>query len=241
MNKEDIKVLDDILDLARNTVMVKFLKTEDDINFQNFDNPKVRFCQALNLAQTGKDILLGKENISCPAAAAAFGFKKLPPILSSGNMLYNMGLFKDPQTGRKMMEQVPRLELGRFHKVALTSNLDAGDPHVIIIETHPENIMWMLLASIYKSGERLSLSTGVFQAACVDSAVIPFKTGRVNACWGCYGCRDATDIGKNEGLIGIPAGSFSQMVKNLSALETKPIKNARKKMAFSAIGKLLGK
>ncbi|MDZ7837087.1 MAG: hypothetical protein U5N58_03565 [Actinomycetota bacterium] len=71
------------------------------------------------------------------------------------------------------------------------------------------------------------------------TAVIPFKSGKVNACWGCYGCRDATDIGREEGLIGIPAGVFSQIVKNLVALETKPIKNARKKMAFSTIKKHL--
>ncbi len=235
-----IKVLSDILSLDKKPVGIKFLKAENVSNFQNFDRPKVRFCQAINLVQKGKNILLDKKNISCPAAAAAFGFKELPPILSSGKMLYNMGLFSDPKVGKKMMEQVPRLELGRYRAVALTSSVESSfSPQVIIIETQPEKIMWLLLASIYKSGERLNLSTGVFQATCVDTAVIPFKIGKLNACWGCYGCRDATDIREDEGVIGIPDNDLAQIVENLKKLVAKPMVNARKKMAYSSIKKYL--
>ncbi|MDZ7837088.1 MAG: DUF169 domain-containing protein [Actinomycetota bacterium] len=115
MNKtgEEIEKLTQILSLSKPPVGIRFLSSEEYTNFDlNYKKElKARFCQGLNMAQTGKDILLDENNISCPAAAAAFGFKQLPPILSSGNMLYNMGLFSDPQTGKKMMEQIPRLEL----------------------------------------------------------------------------------------------------------------------------------
>ena len=37
-----------------------------------------RYCQALMKARHGANVLLGAENLSCPAAASVFGFRPLP-------------------------------------------------------------------------------------------------------------------------------------------------------------------
>jgi uncharacterized protein (DUF169 family) len=59
--------------------------------FNNSNIPKniarlsgFRYCQALMKARHGEHVLLDAEGISCPAAAAAFGFKALPEGLRKG-------------------------------------------------------------------------------------------------------------------------------------------------------------
>ena len=46
--------------------------------------------------------------------------------------------------------------------------------------------------------------SAVYQACCVDATTIPYLTKNVNVSLGCYSCRDATDIGDDECLAGIP-------------------------------------
>ena len=55
--------------------------------------------------------------------------------------------------------------------------------------------MWLLLAEVnLRGGERLTGSTAVLQATCVDATIIPYLEQRLNFTMGCYGCREATDI-----------------------------------------------
>jgi uncharacterized protein (DUF169 family) len=199
--------LKEILELEREPVGVKFLKEKEKQNLKdNYDDvTKTRYCQALMRAGKGEKIMVTSENISCPASAAAFGLKPLPEMLSSGQMLYNMGLFATPEAGRKAMEGMTRLNLGDYHAVILSPLGDMEvEPDVVVIESKPEHLMWVSLASIYETGERLQFNSAIFQATCVDSTVIPFVTGNLNSSLGCYGCRDATNIRDEENLIGIP-------------------------------------
>jgi len=94
--------------------------------------------------------------------------------------------------------------------------------------------MWLSLASIYETGERLEFNSAIFQATCVDSTVVPFKSGKLNSTLGCYGCREATDVSEDENLLGIPYGELKKTTDNLEKLSEKPMKRARAKEAFSA-------
>lgn len=234
---EDINnVLISILGLERKPVGVKFLKEKDDDDFKNtYDKTtKMRYCQALMRAGQGEKIIITQDNIACPASAAAFGLKPLPEILSSGQMLYNMGLFATLEAGAKAMEGMTRLDQGAYNGLVLSPLAEMEiEPDVIVIESMPEHLMWLALASIYDTGERLNFSSAIFQATCVDSTVIPLKTDQVNASLGCYGCREATNIKMEENLIGIPYSKIEAIIANLEKLSLKPMKKARSKEAFS--------
>lgn len=229
--------LKNILNLEREPVGVKFIKDSDKAIFKNdYDgNTKTRYCQALMRAGNGESIMITSENISCPASAAAFGLKPLPEILSSGKMLLNMGLFETLEAGKKAMEGMTRLNYGDYSAVIL-SPLDKMEiePDVVVIESTPEHLMWLSLASIYETGERLHFDSALFQATCVDSTVIPFVTQKLNSTLGCYGCREATNIKDEENLIGIPYSKLSDILKNLEQLAEKPMKKARSKDAFNS-------
>ena len=127
----------------------------------------------------------------------------------------------------------PRLEQGKIRAVAAAPLEDAKfKPDVVIIEDKPEKIMWINLASIYKTGGRLSFNSGVFQACCVDVTVIPYLTKNVNVSLGCYGCRDSTDIADDECLAGIPIEKLEEIRTSLKALSLKAMSEARQKRVY---------
>jgi len=226
-----------ILGLEREPVGVKFAKENDlsKLNDQYDSSTKMRYCQALMRAGKGEKIMIKADNIACPASAAAFGLKPLPEMLSSGRMLHNMGLFATPEAGAKAMSGMTRLSQGEYSAVILSPLATMEmEPDVVVIESKPEHLMWLSLASIYETGERLEFNSAIFQATCVDSTVVPFKSGKLNSTLGCYGCREATDVSEDENLLGIPYGELKKTTDNLEKLSEKPMKRARAKEAFSA-------
>lgn len=241
-NPEDITArLRDVLRLAREPVGVRFIPSTEastTLTAPYDGTTKTRYCQALMRASQGEKVLITKENITCPASAAAFGLLPLPEKLATGQMLHNMGLFATPAAGQAAMNGMTRLKQGEYQAVIL-SPLGGSEvePDVVLVESKPEHLMWMALAGIFKTGERLHFNTAVFQATCVDATVIPFVTGRMNASLGCYGCRDATNIGDEECLIGVPYGHLAALVQNLEELARKAMVKARSKEAYRSFSR----
>lgn len=195
---------------------------------------KLRYCQALMKARRGEEILLTSENLSCPAAAAAFGFRPLPEKISGGEMLVALGLFADPQAAARTMASMPRLAPGTCEAVGLGPLAEATmPPDVVVVEAEPEQLMWLALASLFHGGGRLSaVETGVFQATCVDATVVPYLKQKLNFCLGCYGCREASDIGTEEAVLGFPGNQLEGIVAALAALGEKALPRARAKGVY---------
>jgi len=60
----------------------------------------------------GKYVLLDKECISCPTAAAAFGFKPLPEGLKNGKGLVGFGITKHADVEREIFKRMDSLAIG---------------------------------------------------------------------------------------------------------------------------------
>jgi uncharacterized protein (DUF169 family) len=185
-------------------------------------------------AKKGKICAISEENITCPAAAAALGFKPLPEKIAKGAMLKTLGLFEKEEYGKALMEKIPRLRANEFDKI-IALPLEKCDfaPDLIVIEDTPERIMWITLASLKLANGRHSFSTGIFQACCVDVSVIPYLNQTVNASLSCYGCRDATDLEDTECLVGIPYQKLESIVSSIEYLSTKAMDTVRHKKAFN--------
>ncbi len=243
--QEKAKFLVETLDLERMPVGVKFLAEEEfkQLDDANYDiSGKYRYCQALMKAGYGEKVVLTKENITCPASAAAFGLKPLAEKLKNGDMLDKMGLFKSKEAARKTMDSIPRLELGRYQGVLLAPLSEINHKaDVIVIESKVEDIMWLALASYYNEGGRLEFNSSIFQATCVDSTVVPFLSWDINTSLGCFGCREATDVTSGEALIGIPELKLDQVIENLELLSQQAIPRAKSKTAYQALTKNIDK
>ena len=221
--------------LQRNVAIIDEVAKIEGIKRLN----RYRYCQAVMEARHGKHVLLDKEGIACPAAAAAFGFKPLPEGLKSGKGLVGFGITKHPDVGREMFKEMPSLAMGELKTLYLFPLETAViEPDVVVMEDQVERLMWVVLAYVnVKGGERVGSSTAVLQATCVDSTIIPYKQHRMNLSYGCYGCRDATDIGPDESVLGFPYSDFDKIVEYIEYLSMKAIPNSRNKNAYTMLKK----
>jgi uncharacterized protein (DUF169 family) len=236
--RTDTFTLSSILGLKGSPIGVKIVQAPDVPPFAGDQRP-MRFCQALMQARHGEKSLITGENITCPAAARAFGFKPLPEPLRTGKGLVGFGIVSDETVAQQMFEGMTTLPPGSVKQLEIFP-LDMADevPDIIIIEDEPEKLMWVALSYLHAhGGKRVQGSTAILQATCVDSCIIPFLENRLNYGLGCYGCRDATDMGSGEAIIGFPADELPAIVSHLEYLAKKALPHSRDKHAFSAFSK----
>ena len=228
-----------ILGLHSQPVGVRLLTEQQQVPEGTSHLDQHRYCQALMEARHGANVLLAAENLSCPAAASVFGFRPLPEGLRSGKGLVGFGIVSDEAVGKKMFEGMPKLSPGQIkllHLFPLAKALEP--PDVIVVEDEAESLMWIALASLHATGgKRVQGSTAVLQATCVDATLIPFLENRLNYSYGCYGCRDATDMGMNEAVLGFPGQLLEGIIRHLEFLNEKAIPNSRSKNAWQALQK----
>lgn len=235
--RSDSEKVKQILGLTTSPVGVKFIFNDSDISCEIEKLTGHRYCQVLMKARHGSHVLLDAEGISCPAAAAAFGFKPLPDGLKNGKGLVGFGIVNEEITGKAMFEGMTTLPQGQLKALYLFP-LDTAtvEPDIIAIEDETEKLMWIALANLnVNGGKRIESSTAILQATCVDATIIPFVEQKFNMSMGCYGCRDATDICPNETVLGFPYKDFSNIVKSLEFLSQKAIPNSRSKNALAKL------
>ena len=194
-----------------------------------------RYCQLLMRARHGESLRLDPAELACPAAAAAFGFRPLPEGLATGKGLVGFGIVAEPATGKAMFDGMTRLPSGSLEGIAVCP-LGAApvSPDVVVVEGPPEPLMWLALADLnLAGGQRRRGDTAVLQATCVDATVIPHVEQRLNFSLGCYGCREATDMGANETILGFPGAALTGLVAELEHLNAKAVGRSRAKAVLN--------
>jgi len=237
-NKTISQNIQEILRLQSPPVAVKIIKKDDPLPNIKLPTQNSRYCQLLMLARQGQTLMLTPEKIACPAAKAALGLGTLAEKISSGDMLCALGLFKNKEAAAKTMRMIPRIQEGSTKAVVAGPLKDFPmDPDVIVVESVPEHIMWLGLARNFKEGGRLSFTSSIFQAECVDVTSVPYLTGEINMTPGCYGCRQATDTPPEHMFIGIPAKLLPEIIESLEALSGKAMNAVREKSVYALYAK----
>jgi uncharacterized protein (DUF169 family) len=233
----DSQKIKQILGLTSSLVGVKFIASEAALTAGVEKLNGHRYCQALMKARHGGHVMLDAEGIACPAAAAAFGFKPLPEGLKTGKGLVGFGIVNEDATAKAMFEGMTTLPQGELKALYLFP-LDTAtvEPDIVVVEDETEKLMWFALANLNANGgQRVESSTAILQATCVDATLIPYVKHNFNMSMGCYGCRDATDIGPNETVLGFPFKDFKAIVQSLEFLSQKAIPNSRGKNAMAML------
>lgn len=196
-----------------------------------------RYCQALMKARHGESVLLEPDGLSCPAAAAAFGFRPLPAQLANGKGLVGFGIVAEAAVGERMFAAMPRFADGSIASIALCPlRLAPRLPDVVVVEGSAEVLMWLLLADLnVHGGERRTGNTAVLQATCVDATVIPHLEQHLNFSLGCYGCREATDLTPGETVLGFPGALLKPLLGALEMLRSKAVPRSRAKLAHACM------
>ncbi|MCL4369582.1 MAG: DUF169 domain-containing protein [Chloroflexi bacterium] len=225
-----------IVGIERSPVAVHFVPAAEDLPKGFEAPPKRRYCQVLMEASEGKKVLLTPDTAACPASAAALGFKPLPETLRTGEMLEAYGIFASRKAGKNTIDSMPNFPMGKYRAVAACPLGQAPyEPDVVVVESEPEHLMWIALASIRETGGRMAFSTAILQATCVDGTMLPFINQKLNASMGCYGCREATDMAEMEAILGLPGKDLDMVVAQLQQLSTKAMGRVRGKAVYHGL------
>lgn len=152
----------------------------------------------------------------------------------SNEIINAIGLMSQPG-GVKFYEENSNLEQNvtidcRFCQALMEARKDN-----IIIEDEVEKLIWLALVYLNEEGGRLEFSTSIMQAICVDVCVLPCLSGKINMSFGCYGCRDATDVKSGETVIGIPFSKLKVVNENLNYLKSQAIDRSRAKKFINVL------
>jgi hypothetical protein len=66
---------------------------------------------------------------------------------------------------------------------------------------------------------------------------IPNIEQSLNFSLGCYGCREATDLGPNESVLGFPGARLEPLLAALDSLANKAVGRSRAKAVFENLNK----
>ncbi len=215
------KTLKDILNITKNPVAIKLIKSDKEIpdGISVLDFP-VRHCVSINMAAYGSIFYLPGGKHACAAAKAALGIEELPEKVRNGKIPYMHGLAVNEQVAARIMDEIPKIPV-KTVKGTFVAPLDKTpvEPDVVVLTVQPKQAMWVANSLLYSSGgPRITANFAGMQASCGDVTVVPILKNMVNFSVGCYGCRSAGKLADDEMYVGIPYEKLESVVDNLKGL-----------------------
>ncbi|WP_410507948.1 DUF169 domain-containing protein [Methanosarcina hadiensis] len=218
------------LDLKYEPVAVRVIKKGEPIP-EGYSEPdkNLRHCQSIMQARKGESFIIPANKHACVVGASSLGIIPVPEKVASGEFHHNLGMFDSVEAAAAMIAKRPAFEPESKTATIVGPLKDAKiEPDVVVLVDKPETIYWIIPASTYYKGGRVSFSSAAFQATCADTTILPSLTGEINVSLGCFGCRKATDIENDEMLMGIPFNKLEEIVNALEKLYEGPLPKARK-------------
>jgi uncharacterized protein (DUF169 family) len=198
---------------------IKMLSSEDEIP-QDAKRPLRDFgvpfslCQALALGRKeGLTIVLDKDSQSCPIVLAGLGFVRPEEYLSGKYILAPINQSNEARA--RAAEAMPRFEFGKFKYILISPIQTAGfDPDVIIYYGSGVQVMRMIQAAVFASGEALT-SKSIGSGGCLLPLVAPILEGKCKYALPGNGERRMGLIADGELAFGMPKKRFKEVVDGL--------------------------
>jgi len=146
-------------------------------------------CQSIGVARRyGWAIAVGKEDVICPIAAIAFGFRKANEEYLKG--FVSVGMYcKDEAAASKLEASTWKFEPGTYDYVCVAPlNRANFEPHVIAVYGNSAQVMRLAHASLYKRGGRLVSSTSG-RLDCAEIVIQTLSTNEPKVILPCNGDR----------------------------------------------------
>ena len=198
---------------------IKMLSSEDEIPqdekrpLRDFGIP-FTLCQALALGRKeGLTIVLDKDSQSCPIALAGLGFVRPEEYLGGKYILAPIN--QSTEARAKAAETMPRFEFGKFKYILISPILTASfDPDVIIFYGSGVQVMRMIQAAVFASGEALT-SKSIGSGGCLLPVVATILEGKCKYTLPGNGERRMGLIADGELAFGMPKERFEEVVNGL--------------------------
>jgi uncharacterized protein (DUF169 family) len=176
---------------------------------------KVAVCQTFSIARRyGWQLAVGGEDISCPLALTAFGFKEEIETFTCGEMC--AGMFTETrQAGARTESEVPKFSFQQYRYV-IAAPISRADfePQLYLVYGNAGQIMRLLTAVLYRKGGYLT-SRFSGRLDCADICIETMKTGRPQVILPCYGDRIFGQTQDSEMAMSLPIGIENDVVAGL--------------------------
>ncbi len=199
---------------------IRFVKDGEELS-ERTRRPKrdldvqVAICQTFSMARRyGWQLAVGEEDINCPLALTAFGFKKETDSFSCGEMC--AGMFTETRSaGARTEAEVPRFSFKEYRYI-LTAPLARADfqPHVFLVYGNSAQVMRLLTAVLYKKGGYLT-SKFSGRLDCADICIETMKTNKPQVILPCYGDRVFGQTQDDEMAMSLPVGIEEDLITGL--------------------------
>jgi uncharacterized protein (DUF169 family) len=213
------KAFKELLHLA--PVGVNFYFSEDvDIDSERPVEP-LRFCQAVErIQQTSRNMLLTKEDISCPAARVVLGFEENDRILTDcAAKLVEARRFNDEGSAIQALMDVPRIR-GKTRSVLLSTS--GVLPDVYVFYLRPVELMQVVQAYQRVIVQPIRLNVTGVMPVCGNCTVRPYVTNEVDMSFGCEDSREYGGIPDDKLVLSMP---FLKAVSTLRSLAEMRVQN----------------
>jgi uncharacterized protein (DUF169 family) len=159
---------------------------------------EVAICQTFALARRyGWSLAVGREDLSCPLAAVAFGYEKALPFYDAGNLCVEM-YTRDAAAGARSEAAIPKFPLGH-HAALLIAPLARAPftPEVVVVYANGAQVMRLLAAALYNRGGTIQ-SHHAARVDCAELVIRTQQSGEPQVVLPCYGDRIFGQTGDDE-------------------------------------------
>jgi uncharacterized protein (DUF169 family) len=212
--------LNGYLKLSSSPVAVKLFKKTEDLDQATKRRPanKVAICQLFGQARYLQRVIGGTagELGECAIGAAAFGLADYPEDVREGKRM--VGIYHaTEEVGKRVFAEIPKFDLGTYEAI-LAAPLHGCpvEPDVIIFFGNSAQMLRLIHAHVWKTGERLKFSC-VGEVVCADVVVEAMKTGRPSLSVPCNGARILSAVQDSELMMGIPYELIKEILNGLEA------------------------
>lgn len=181
---------------------------------QEFGHP-VAVCQTFSIARRyGWQMAVGVEDINCPLALTAFGFKPEVGAFSCGEMCAGM-FTESKEAGERTEADVPKFSFQEYSHILTAPIGRAGfEPHLYLIYGNSAQVMRLMVACLFKDGGYIhSRFSG--RLDCADMCIETIKTNKPQVILPCYGDRVFGQTQDHEMALTIPGGIEQQVIDGL--------------------------
>jgi uncharacterized protein (DUF169 family) len=203
-------------------IAVKFLK--DKTGFP--DKPrrpssalgkKVTICQAVTMARLyGWTMGVTREDLICVPAMLAFGLSGAKdPAASLAQLFCEIAFHSGEKAAAREVESMTRLSNEEYGALLLAPLARTTvEPDTVAIYGNPAQVMRLIQAWTYRSGERVAGQFGG-KVECSEYLVAPFKTGAPRVAIPGMGDRIFSMTQDDEMVFGLPGSGLEALIQGL--------------------------
>lgn len=215
--KENVTKLNNYLNLDRQIVGVKFLKTKED--FDNSPGRKLThimaYCTMVRNASKGHCIKADVNNFACLASAMAVGLVEPSKADLDGTNRVAFGAYKNLEISKKVSENMVYCSEKNYGVNIMPLSEFKENPDIVIIVTNNFNMMRIAQGYAYFYGHVKNAKFSGMQAMCQECTSYPYMTDDINFSFMCAGTRMLCQWKDSEMAVGLPFNRFDNLVEGV--------------------------